>query len=135
MDINDWVVPTLNPGFVYSDAIAPAIIEMYRSGSSSTRVAVELGLTRTQFDKLRTDNADFNNICEFGENIAQATLEDIAIAGVKGEIKNFNNTILQFLLKSQYPDTYNDKKGDKDEGDSLLEQLTAGSLKLVREPE
>ncbi len=135
MDINDWIVPTLNPDFVYHYTIAPAIIEIYKSGSSSTRVAVQLGLTRTQFDKLRADNADFNNICEFGENIAQATLEDIAIAGVKGEIKNFNNTILQFLLKSQYPDTYNDKKGDKDEGDSLLEQLTAGSLKLVREPE
>lgn len=134
MDIKDWIDPKINPDFVYSADLDRSILEMYKSGASSARIAVELGLTKTQFNKLRTDNAQFNTICEFGENIAQATLEDIALAGAQGRIKNFNNTILQFLLKSQYPDTYNDKK-DKDEGDSLLEQLTAGSLKLVREPD
>ena len=110
------------------------ILDLYDLGSSSTKVAVELGITRKQLDSLRSSDPQFDKLCEFGENLAQSKLEALALQGALGNIKNFNNTILQFLLKSQYPDTYNDKK-DKNEGDSLLEQLTAGSLKLVREPE
>lgn len=121
------------PDFVYDENLDEIILELYRSGLSSTGIATELGLTRTQYNSVRESNPKFNEICEFGENLAQVELERIALMGAKGHIKNFNNTILQFLLKSQYPETYNDKKGEKEEGDSLLEQLTAGSLKLVRD--
>lgn len=124
----------LNPDFAYTESLDAEIMDLYDAGLSSTAVAIELGITRTQFDSLRASNPQFDKLCEFGENSAQAELERYALLGARGQIKNFNNTILQFLLKSQYPDTYNDKR-DKDEGDSLLEQLAAGSLKLVREPE
>ncbi len=108
------------------------ILGLYRKGNSSTKVAVELGLTCTQYKNIRENNDAFNNICEFGENLSQTILERIALRGAKGKIKNFNNTILQFLLKAQYPATYNDKKDDKDEGGTLLEKLMAGSLELVK---
>lgn len=118
---------------MYDENLNDKILELYKSGLSSTAVATELGLTRTQYNGVRASNPKFDEICEFGENLAQAELESIALRGASGQIKNFNNTILQFLLKSQYPETYNDKKGEKEDGDSLLEQLTAGSLKLVRD--
>lgn len=124
-----------NPDFVYSKDHDAWILGIYGSGSSNVRVATKLGLTITQFDSLRSSNPEFNSVCEFGENIAQATLEDIALSGAKGEIKNFNNTILQFLLKSLYPETYNDKKSKDDDGGTLLEQLAAGSLTLVKQNE
>ena len=124
----------LDPNFVYDEELNDFILDLYYLGSSSTKVAVELGITRKQLDSLRSSDPQFDKLCEFGENLAQSKLEVLALQGALGNIKNFNNTILQFLLKSQYPDIYNDKK-DKNEGDSLLEQLTAGSLKLVREPE
>ena len=119
--------------FIYDRDMNAEILRLYRLGKSSTAVAVELGLTRTLYNSMRASIPEFDELCEYGENLAQAKLESIALRGAKGKIKNFNNTILQFLLKSQYPDTYNDKKGEKDEGGSLLEQLTAGSLKLVRD--
>ena len=106
---------------------------LYAKGSTSNAVAVEIGLTRTQFNSLREINPDFDEFCEFGENTAQTYLEDLALRGAKGEIRNFNNTMLQFLLKAQYPETYDNKKDDKDEGNTLLEKLTAGSLNLVKD--
>lgn len=123
----------LNANFIYDECLDNSILDLYQEGASSTKVANKLGLTRTQFNSVRASNPKFDLLCEYGENLAQIFLEDLALEGAQGKIKNFNNTILQFLLKSQYPDTYNDKKGDKDEGDTLLEQLTAGSLKLVRD--
>lgn len=125
----------LNPDFIYDESLDDFILTMYESGASNIKIAVSLGLTHTQFTALRSSNIEFNTLCEFGENLSQAILEDMALRGAQGQIKNFNNTVLQFLLKSLYPHTYNDKKEGKDEGDTLLEQLTAGSLKLVRHNE
>lgn len=121
--------------FCYAPELNDKILELYSEGASSTQVAVGLNMTRTQFVAMRKAVPEFNEICEFGENTAQSFLEGIALDGAQGKIKNFNNTILQFLLKSQYPETYNDKKADQDDGGSLLEKLTAGSLKIVRENE
>ena len=119
--------------FVFDQALRALMFGLYVQGASSTQVAVEMGLTRTQFNSMRKAMPDFDEYCEYGENTAQAFLEEIALRGVNGEIRNFNNTMLQFLLKSQYPETYDNKKDDKQEGDSLLEKLTAGSLTIVRD--
>lgn len=124
-----------NKDFMYSEDLSAEILALYGKGMSHVAVAAHLGLTKQQFGSTRALNIQFDDLCDFGEAIAQAYLEDMALAGAHGHIKNFNNTILQFLLKSQYPETYKDKKEEKEEGDSLLEQLAAGSLKLVKQNE
>lgn len=117
------------------DNLKEIVLERYAAGFTSTQVAVALGMTRAQFNTLREQNPSFDEVCEYGENVAQAFLEEIALRGANGEIRNFNNTMMQFLLKCQYPETYDSKKDDKQDGDSLLEKLTAGSLELVRKNE
>lgn len=129
------ISPQFNPAFVYDPNLNDKILGLYELGMSSTRVAVSLGITRLKFESLRSTIPEFNEICEFGESVAQAALERLALMGAQGLIKNFNNTILQFLLKSQYPESYSDKKDKVPDSSSLLEQLTAGSLKLVRSDE
>lgn len=119
--------------FELTPAIEADMLGMYEDGCTSTQVAVSLGLSLDGYIRACARIPQLQDVRQYGESIAQATLEALALEGSRGLIRNFNNTMLQFLLKNQYPHTYDGKKDDKPESESLLEQLTAGSLKLVRE--
>lgn len=118
--------------FTYDASLDKQILDLFKTGASHTKVAVELGLTRTQYDRARAVDQDFNLVCEYGENLSEAYFEQLALDGANGKIKNFNNTILKFLMESRYSGTYGKQKEEEDDS-SLLEKLAAGSLKLVRD--
>lgn len=120
---------------VVTPEVKDAILAIYQVGATDTQVAVYLGLTLDEYIRTRARIPELDHVCQYGHDLARSALEEIALRGAKGEIRNFNNTMLQFLLKCQYPDQYGDKKDGSKDSDSLLEQLTAGSLKLVRENE
>ena len=119
--------------FVFNDTVRNGLLDLFRIGASNIQAAVSLGLTKKQFDGLRELLPEFDDFCTYGEDISIAYLEQLALDGGEGKVKNFNNTVIQFLLKARCPAIYDSKKDDKPEGDSLLEQLSAGSLKLVRD--
>lgn len=112
------------------------IILLFKEGASHTKVATELGITRTQYNSAREANPKFNRLCEMGDQYAQIFLEDTAIQGARGELKNFNTTMTQFLLKTRFGEIYSDKRSaDDNAGGTLLEQLTAGSQNNDQKPD
>lgn len=123
------------PARTYDPDTCETVIELYSQGMSSTRVAITLGITRTIYNEWRATYPEFDRACEFGENLSECVLEDFALQGALGKIKNFNNTMMQFLIKYRCRKTYGDQKDDKDDESTLLEQLTSGKLKLVRDNE
>lgn len=126
---------TLKQEFEYTPELDDLVLQLFEEGVTSTQVAVSLGITLSEFEEICQKNKHFARVCHFGQDLARAKLEHIALEGAQGKLKNFNGTMVQFLLKTRYPDTYNDKRSGDNSNETLLEQLTAGSLKIVRDNE
>lgn len=116
----------------YDPAICDKIIEMFSDGSSVTKVAAKkLGIARSTYLKWKKDHPEFAAVCEIGENLAEAVLEDKGEAGMQGETENFNATVYKFHMVNRFRATYGEQKEEKSAGDTLLEQLVLGKVKIT----
>ena len=66
-----------------------------------------------------------------GEQLAEMYHEQKLHAGADGEIDGFNASARIFIMKSRYRETYGEQKEEKSAGDTLLEQLALGKLKVI----
>ena len=116
----------------YDPSICDKIPVMFADGSSITKVAaIKLGISRSRYYDWKEEHPEFKAACEMGENIGEAAFEDIAMQGIKGEIDSYNAPTTIFMMKNRFRKTYGEVKEEKSAGDTLLEQLVLGKIKLT----
>lgn len=118
----------------YTPELCDKLAEMFADGSSITKVAAtKLRVSRNTYYLWKENYPEFKEAAEHAENLAEAAMEDIAIAGVKGEIDKFSASMHQFMMRNQYRKTYgDDEKKDNDMAKTLLEQLIGGQVTLTK---
>jgi hypothetical protein len=115
----------------YKPEMAKVALEELSQGKSIAAVCVALGIGRTSFYKYAENFPDFYDAVERGLAASQVYWEKIGESGIKGEFKNFGGAPWQFIMKNRFKDDYaEDKKDDKSNAESVLEQIMSGKLKV-----
>lgn len=109
----------------YDPSYAQRVTEMFRDGSSITKVAaVKLGITRDTYYKWKESYPEFKEAAELGEQISETIHEAKLESGADGEIDNYNAASRIFIMKSRFRKTYGEQKEINVTGiKSLAEQL------------
>jgi hypothetical protein len=116
----------------YDPSICTKIPDMFADGASITEVAAaKIGIARSTYYLWKDTYPEFKRACELGENMSEIWWERKAKEGMQGQIENYNAATLIFVKKSRFRQTYGEQKEEKSAGDTLLEQLVSGKVKLV----
>lgn len=115
---------------IYDPSICSKIPSMFADGSSITKVAViKLGVSRQTYYDWKNQYPEFKAACQIGEQISEVYHEEKLEKGADGEIENYNASSRHFLMKCRF-ETYREQKEEKSAGDTLLEQVVLGKIKL-----
>ena len=102
----------------YKPELAEKLLDFFRDGSSITKVAaVKLGVSRQTYYEWKDKYPEFKKAAELGEQIAEATQEDLLDRGIMGEIEDFGMSGQVFKMKSRYRSTYADSPKTSPEDD------------------
>lgn len=117
---------------IYDPSICAKIPDMFRDGSSITKVAaIKLGVSRGTYYDWKNQYPEFKAACDLGEQISEVYHETKLEQGADGEIENYNAPSRIFLIKNRFRSTYGEQKEEKSAGDTLLEQLVLGKVKIT----
>lgn len=105
--------------------------EILATGKSLAAVCAHFSIARSTLYEWRDNHPDFKQAIERGLQKAQVYWEGIGHDGITGEIEKFGAAPWIFTMKNRFREDYKEEKDEKkDEGQSILEKLITGEIKI-----
>ena len=115
----------------YKKELCAKALEVLANGESLAAVCDELDITRETMRVWRETHQEFGEAIEKGLNKAQRIWESIGMDGVKGNYERFGSASWIFTMKNRFRADYAEEKDDKkDSGQSVLEKIITGEIKV-----
>lgn len=115
----------------YKKEFAKKAEEILATGKSLAAVCAALDITRQSLYDWKDAHPEFKEAIDKGLLKAQAVWEQMGEDGIKGNYEKFGAAPWIFTMKNRFREDYKeDKEEKKDNGQSVLEKLITGEIKL-----
>lgn len=99
----------------YEEWMCEAVIQVAQDGGFHTAMMVACGIDKDTFYKYKNDIPEFKEAVEYADLISLAIQEATLVAGMRGEIRNYNFSANAMILNNKYRALYKTGTGDNTE--------------------